>query len=115
MMLVAGHGESATRQPSAAPDHTALGQQRRNDANPATCPRDAWGILSCRLLYRSDREYDEAIKCYKNALRMDPGNLTVMRDLALLQVGGSRGGCWWVRAGNKALLQVGVRHQCTAP
>ena len=43
--------------------------------------------MSCRLLYRSDREYDEAIKCYKNALRMDPGNLTVMRDLALLQVG----------------------------
>ncbi len=37
------------------------------------------------LLYRSDREYDEAIKCYKNALRMDRENLTVMRDLALLQ------------------------------
>ena len=37
------------------------------------------------LLYRSDREYDEAIKCYKNALRMDKDNLTVMRDLALLQ------------------------------
>ena len=45
---------------------------------PCTAPR--------RLLYRSDREYDEAIKCYKNALRMDPGNLTVLRDLALLQV-----------------------------
>ena len=41
---------------------------------------------ACSLLYRSDREYDEAIKCYKNALRMDRENLTVMRDLALLQV-----------------------------
>lgn len=39
-----------------------------------------------RLLYRSDREYDEAIKCYKNALRMDPDNSTVLRDLAQLQV-----------------------------
>ena len=30
-----------------------------------------------RLLYRSDREYDEAIKCYKNALRMEKDNLQV--------------------------------------
>ena len=46
----------------------------------------------CSLLYRSDREYDEAIKCYKNALRMDKENLTVMRDLALLQARGFGGG-----------------------
>ncbi len=49
----------------------------------------SWHRASCHpyrsLLYRSDREYDEAIKCYKNALRMDKDNLTVMRDLALLQ------------------------------
>lgn len=38
------------------------------------------------LLYRSDREYEEAIKCYKNALRMDADNITVLRDLAQLQV-----------------------------
>lgn len=39
-----------------------------------------------RLLYRSDREYDEAIKCYKNALRLDKENIQILRDLALLQV-----------------------------
>jgi len=38
------------------------------------------------LLYRTDNEYDEAIKCYKNALRFDPENLTVLRDLAQLQI-----------------------------
>ena len=38
------------------------------------------------LLYRSDRNYDEAIKCYKNALRMDKDNLTVLRDLTQLQI-----------------------------
>ena len=41
----------------------------------------------CRLLYRADRNYTEAIKCYKCALRMDKENLQIMRDLALLQVG----------------------------
>jgi tetratricopeptide (TPR) repeat protein len=49
-------------------------------------------VALCRLLYRSDREYDEAIKCYKNALRMDKENLTVLRDLALLQASCRRGG-----------------------
>lgn len=38
------------------------------------------------LLYRSDRNYDEAIKCYKNALRMEKDNITVLRDLNQLQV-----------------------------
>eukprot|EP00887_Chlorella_sp_A99_P007802 scaffold20.g7802.t1 len=32
------------------------------------------------LVYRSDRNYDEAIKCYKNALRLDRENIQ-MRDL----------------------------------
>lgn len=40
----------------------------------------------CRLLHRSDRNYDEAIKCYKNSLRMEKDNLTVLRDLAQLQI-----------------------------
>jgi len=38
------------------------------------------------LLYRSDRNYAEAIKCYINALRMDKDNTQILRDLALLQV-----------------------------
>ena len=39
-----------------------------------------------RLLHRSDRNYDEAIKCYKQALRIDKDNLTILKDLAQLQV-----------------------------
>lgn len=38
------------------------------------------------LLYRSDREYREAIKCYLNALRIDKENAQILRDLANLQV-----------------------------
>ncbi|KAK9837789.1 hypothetical protein WJX74_005116 [Apatococcus lobatus] len=38
------------------------------------------------LLYRADNNYDEAIKCYKNALRIDKENVQILRDLALLQV-----------------------------
>ncbi len=41
-----------------------------------------------RLLYRSDREYREAIKCYLNALRIDKDNVQILRDLANLQVRG---------------------------
>lgn len=41
--------------------------------------------MLCRLLYRSHTEYDEAIKCYKNALRMEPESIQVLRDLAGLQ------------------------------
>ena len=39
-----------------------------------------------RLLYRSDRVYAEAAKCYLNALRVDPDNSQILTDLALLQV-----------------------------
>ncbi|CAI5947038.1 unnamed protein product [Closterium sp. NIES-64] len=38
------------------------------------------------LLYRSDREYRDAIKCYLNALRIDPNNQQILKDLSLLQV-----------------------------
>jgi tetratricopeptide (TPR) repeat protein len=43
-----------------------------------------WHVLG--LIYRSDRNYHEATKCYKSALRMDPGNPQIMRDLSLLQL-----------------------------
>lgn len=43
-----------------------------------------WHVLG--LLHRSDRNYPEATKCYKSALRMDPGNPQIMRDLSLLQL-----------------------------
>ncbi|RHY02103.1 hypothetical protein DYB25_011900, partial [Aphanomyces astaci] len=38
------------------------------------------------LLYRSDRNYAEAIKCYRQALRIDPDNIQILRDLYLQQV-----------------------------
>jgi len=38
------------------------------------------------LLYRSDRDYNEAIKAYKQALRIDPENLQILRDLSMLQI-----------------------------
>lgn len=38
------------------------------------------------LLHRSDHDYNEAIKAYKNALRMDPQNLQILRDLSMLQI-----------------------------
>ncbi len=38
----------------------------RNDVKSHVC----WHVYG--LLQRSDRKYDEAIKCYRNALRCDP-------------------------------------------
>jgi tetratricopeptide (TPR) repeat protein len=38
------------------------------------------------LLYRADQNYSEAIKCYRNAVRFDPQNQQILRDLATLQV-----------------------------
>ena len=38
------------------------------------------------LLYRSDRDYKEAIKCYKQALKRDKDNGQILRDLSLLQI-----------------------------
>ncbi|KAK8196797.1 hypothetical protein M8818_006964 [Zalaria obscura] len=38
------------------------------------------------LLYRHVKNYEEAIKAYKFALRLDPESVQIQRDLALLQV-----------------------------
>jgi peptide alpha-N-acetyltransferase len=38
------------------------------------------------LLYRGVKNYDEAIKAYRFALRLDPDSQQIQRDLALLQV-----------------------------
>ena len=37
-------------------------------------------------MYRYDKNYEEAIKCYKSALRIDKDNFQIQRDLALLQL-----------------------------
>ena len=38
------------------------------------------------LLHRSERNYNEAIKAYKQALRIDSDNIQILRDLSMLQV-----------------------------
>lgn len=38
------------------------------------------------LIYRSERNYNEAIKAYKQALRIDKENIQILKDLALLQI-----------------------------
>jgi peptide alpha-N-acetyltransferase len=38
------------------------------------------------LLHRSDKDYLQAIKCYKQALKIDPGNMLILRDNSLLQI-----------------------------
>lgn len=52
----------------------------QNDLKSHVC----WHVFG--LLYRSDRDYREAIKCYRNALKIDPDNIEILRDLSLLQV-----------------------------
>ncbi|XP_064636632.1 N-alpha-acetyltransferase 15, NatA auxiliary subunit-like [Lineus longissimus] len=52
----------------------------RNDLRSHVC----WHVYG--LLQRSDRKYDEAIKCYRNALKWDKDNLQILRDLSLLQI-----------------------------
>jgi tetratricopeptide (TPR) repeat protein len=44
------------------------------------------------LMYRADRDYPQAIKCYRNALRLDKENMQILRDLSLLQVRRAWGG-----------------------
>ncbi|KAI7830391.1 NMDA receptor-regulated protein 1-domain-containing protein [Gamsiella multidivaricata] len=43
-----------------------------------------WHVFG--LLYRSDKNYEEALKCYSQALRIDKENLQIMRDYSLLQI-----------------------------
>lgn len=52
----------------------------KNDVRSHVC----WHVFG--LLYRSDRNYKEAIKCYLNALRIDKDNLNILRDLSFLQI-----------------------------
>ncbi|KAG7359972.1 NMDA receptor-regulated protein 1 [Nitzschia inconspicua] len=51
-----------------------------NDMQSHVC----WHVYG--LLHRSDRNYNEAIKAYKQALRIDSDNLQILRDLSMLQI-----------------------------
>lgn len=53
------------------------------------CPLNSFALPGWHvygLLQRSDKKYDEAIKCYRNALKWDKDNLQILRDLSLLQI-----------------------------
>ncbi|ORZ05507.1 NMDA receptor-regulated protein 1-domain-containing protein [Lobosporangium transversale] len=43
-----------------------------------------WHVFG--LLYRSDKNYEEALKCYAQALRIDRENIQIMRDYSSLQI-----------------------------
>lgn len=59
-------------------DHVRRGL--RNDLKSHVC----WHVYG--LLQRSDKKYDEAIKCYRNALKCEKDNIQILRDLSLLQI-----------------------------
>ncbi|EGR34822.1 hypothetical protein IMG5_000490 [Ichthyophthirius multifiliis] len=44
----------------------------------------AWHIYG--IIHRQNRNYPEAIKCYKQALTTAPDNVQILKDLALLQI-----------------------------
>lgn len=52
----------------------------KNDLKSHVC----WHVYG--LLQRGDKKYDEAIKCYRNALRWEKDNIQILRDLSLLQI-----------------------------
>lgn len=37
-------------------------------------------------LQRAEKKYDEAIKAYRNALKIDKDNMQILRDLTLIQI-----------------------------
>jgi hypothetical protein len=43
-----------------------------------------WHVFG--LIQKSDKNLKEASKCYLNALRIDPSNQNILRDLSSLQV-----------------------------
>jgi peptide alpha-N-acetyltransferase len=52
----------------------------RNDMKSHVC----WHVYG--LLYRSQKNYEEAIKAYKFALKLEPEQQNILRDLGLLQM-----------------------------
>ena len=52
----------------------------RNDLTSHVC----WHVYG--LVQRSDHKYDEAIKCYRNALKWQKDNMQILKDLSFLQI-----------------------------
>lgn len=60
--------------------HEFIRKGLRNDLKSHVC----WHVYG--LLQRSEHKYDDAIKAYRNALKYDDSNITILRDLSLLQI-----------------------------
>jgi N-alpha-acetyltransferase 15/16, NatA auxiliary subunit len=43
-----------------------------------------WHVFG--LLHKQDRNYEQAAKCYMNAMRIDPENVAIARDLCHIQM-----------------------------
>ena len=43
-----------------------------------------WHVYA--LIHKSDRNYEEAIKCYRQACKIDKDNFQLLRDLSFLLV-----------------------------
>jgi peptide alpha-N-acetyltransferase len=43
-------------------------------------------VIFAGMFYRSDNNYKEASKCYLQALKKDPNNQNILRDLSWLQI-----------------------------
>jgi N-alpha-acetyltransferase 15/16, NatA auxiliary subunit len=52
----------------------------RHDLTSHIC----WHVLG--MVYRADRNYEEALKCYQNAIKFDKDNLNILKDMAVLQI-----------------------------
>lgn len=52
----------------------------KNDLKSHVC----WHVFG--LMHKSDGNYKESTKCYLQALRFDPHNLTILRDLSFIQI-----------------------------
>ncbi|KAJ8099188.1 NMDA receptor-regulated protein 1-domain-containing protein [Lipomyces tetrasporus] len=59
--------------------HELIKKGLRNDLTSFIC----WHVYG--LFYRSERNFEEAAKCYVHALKYAPDNTNILRDLALLQ------------------------------
>ena len=52
----------------------------KNDLQSHVC----WHVYG--LVHRSNKKYDEAVKCYRNALKWDKENVQIFRDLSIVQL-----------------------------
>lgn len=75
--LILGSMEGESRREEA---HECVKLGLKNDVKSHVC----WHVYG--LLHRIDRNYKEAIKCYRQALKIDVGNAQIMRDLSYMQI-----------------------------